>query len=112
MFGNNAFLTDFNEFLLDLDDGATTIDYQFRYCLVDTDESVEDDGLHFESMSNGQAPLFCNTETRNFRLSSSGLLMAGTSVSVNNLPEDIEGTSWGAQIWKGCYAYDANTPCE
>lgn len=113
MFGNNAFLTDFNEFLLDLDDGAgAPADYRFRYCLVDTDESVEDDGLHFEDMSNGQAPLFCNTEERNFRLSSAGLLMAGTAVSVNNLSEDIEGNSWGAQVWKGCYAYDANSPCE
>jgi hypothetical protein len=111
MFGNNAFLTDFNEFLLDLDDGAPT-DYRFRYCLVDTEESVEDDGVHFESMSNSQAPLFCNTTEGNFKLSSSGLLMAGTSVSVNNLPEDIEGTSWGSQVWKGCYAYDANSPCE
>lgn len=111
MFGNNAFLTDFNEFLLDLDDQGTA-DYRFKYCLVDTDESVEDDGVHFESMSNGQAPLFCSTEEGNFRLSSSGLLMAGTSFSVNNLSEDIEGTSWGTQIWKGCYAFDSNSPCE
>ena len=111
LFGNNAFLTDFNEFLLDLDDGAPT-NYRFRYCLVDTDESVEDDGVHFESMSNNQAPLLCNPAEGNFRLSSSGLLMAGTAVSVNNLPEDIEGTSWASQVWKGCYAYDANSPCE
>lgn len=111
MFGNNAFLTDFNEFLVDIDDGAPT-NYMFRYCLVDTDESVEDDGLHFESMSNSQAPLLCNPAEGNFHLSSSGLLMAGTSVSVNNLPEDLDGTSWGSQVWKGCYAFDANSPCD
>jgi hypothetical protein len=111
MFGNNAFLTDFNEFLVDIDDGAPT-NYSFRYCLVDTDESVEDDGLHFESMSNSQAPLLCNPAEGNFHLSSSGLLMAGTSVSVNNLPEDLDGTSWGSQVWKGCYAFDANSPCD
>jgi hypothetical protein len=111
MFGNNAFLTDFNEFLLDLDESGAA-NYKFRYCLVDTDESVEDDGVHFESMSNSLAPLFCDPEAENFRLSSSGLLMAGTSTSVGNLPEDLEGTSWGGQVWKGCYAFDANSPCE
>ena len=111
MFGNNAFLSDFNEFLVDLDEGAPT-NYRFRYCLVDTDESVEDDGVHFEGMSNNQAPLLCNPSEGNFRLSSSSQLMVGTSVSSANLPEDIDGSSWGSQLWKGCYAYDANTPCE
>lgn len=111
MFGNNAFLTDFNEFVIDLDDAAPSV-YSFRYCLVDTDESVEDDGLHFFSMSNNQSPSLCNPEEENFRLSNDGLLMSGSAVSANNLPEDIDGISWGSQIWKGCYAFDSGTPCE
>jgi hypothetical protein len=111
MFGNNAFLTDFNEFVIDLDDTAPS-SYSFRYCLVDTDESVEDDGLHFFNMSNNQSPSLCNPEEENFRLSNDGLLMSGSAVSANNLPEDIEGISWGSQVWKGCYAFDSGTPCE
>jgi len=111
MFGNNAFLTDFNEFVLDLDDAAPT-DYRFRYCLVDTDESVEDDGLHFEEMTFNQSPFFCNTGEANFRIASSDDIMKGTSESVNNLQLDLEGNFWGGQVWKGCYAYDVNSPCE
>jgi hypothetical protein len=111
MFGNNAFLTDFNEFVIDLNDTAPS-SYSFRYCLVDTDESVEDDGLHFFNMSNNQSPSLCNPEEENFRLSNDGLLMSGSAVSANNLPEDIEGISWGSQVWKGCYAFDSGTPCE
>jgi hypothetical protein len=111
MFGNNAFLTDFNEFLLDLDEAAPA-SYSFRYCLVDTDESVEDDGVHFEGMTVNQAPLFCNTAESNFRIASSADIMKGTAVSVNNLLLDIEGNFWGSQVWKGCYAFDVNSPCE
>jgi hypothetical protein len=110
MFGNNAFLSDFNEFLLDLDDAAPT-NYLFRYCLVDTDESVENDGIHFEDMSNGQAPLFCNTELLNFRISANSDIMQGVfSPSAEQF--DIEGNFWSGQVWKGCYAYDPNSPCD
>ena len=111
MFGNNAFLTDFNEFLLDLDE-AGDANYRFRYCLVDTDESVEDDGNYFESMINNQAPFFCNSDEGNFRISAESDIMLGTDVSVNNKQTDIEGNFWGGQVWKGCYAFDVNSPCE
>ena len=110
MFGNNAFLSDFNEFLLDLDDAAPT-NYIFRYCLVDTDQSVENDGIHFEDMSNGQAPLFCNTELLNFRISTDSDIMEGI-FSPSGEQFDIEGNFWSGQVWKGCYAYDPNSPCD
>jgi hypothetical protein len=115
MFGNNAFLTDFNEFLLDLNEAPNQevlLDYRFRYCLVDTDESVEDDGNYFESMINNQAPFFCNSDEGNFRISAESDIMLGTDVSVNNKQTDIEGNFWGGQVWKGCYAFDVNSPCE
>jgi hypothetical protein len=25
---------------------------------------------------------------------------------------DLDGNFWATPIWKGCYAYDSNTPCE
>ncbi|MFM7727072.1 MAG: hypothetical protein ACKO7B_10230, partial [Flavobacteriales bacterium] len=111
MFGNNAFLSDFNEFLLDLNEEGVA-NYRFRYCLVDTDESVEDDGNHFESMINNQAPFFCNSDESNFRISAESDIMRGTDVSVFNEQTDIEGNFWGSQVWKGCYAFDVNSPCE
>jgi hypothetical protein len=111
MFGNNAFLTDFNEFVVDIDESAPA-NYFFRYCLVDTDESVEDDGLHYLGMRNNQAPALCDPETENFRLSAGSALMQGTWSSVNNLGEDLDGNAWGTFMWKGCYAFDEISPCD
>jgi hypothetical protein len=111
MFGNNAFLSDFNEFSLDIDDGIPS-GFVFRYCLVDTDENVEDDGTRFLDMSNNQAPFLCDPVNMNYHISSGGLVMSGNQASANPLTEDIDGMSWGTQLWKGCYAFDASTPCE
>jgi hypothetical protein len=80
--------------------------------LVDTDESVEDDGLHYLGMRNNQAPALCDPETENFRLSAGSALMQGTWSSVNNLGEDLDGNAWGTFMWKGCYAFDENSPCD
>lgn len=111
MFGNNAFLTDFNEFFIDVDQ-TNFNDYVFRYCLVDTDQNVEDDGARFFDMSNNQAPFLCDPVNYNFHISSGSQVMTGQFNSANALNEDIDGISWAGQLWKGCYAFDASSPCE
>lgn len=111
MFGNNAFLSDFNEFSLDLNENAPA-QYIFRYCLVDTDQNVEDDGLHFLDMSNNQAPFLCDPANFNYHISSGGQVMTGFNASASPLTEDLDGNAWGAQLWKGCYTFDPVSPCD
>ena len=106
MFGNNAFLTDFNEFVVDVD-ATTTNDFKFRYCLVDTDQSVEDGGDVYTGMSNNQGPFFCNPSAGDFRVNSLGVLMEGQTGFANYLQDDIEGITW-SPIMKGCYSYRQN----
>lgn len=109
MFGNNAFLSDFNEFVVDVDESVLN-DYWFRSCLVDTDESVEGNG-HYLFMSNNQGPLICDPVNLNFRISALTSLMTGNTQDANNLSADIDGNNWGP-LMKGCYNYDASSPCE
>jgi hypothetical protein len=111
MFGNNAFLSDFNEFVIDLNDNAPA-QYIFRYCLVDTDQNVEDDGVHFLDMSNNQAPFLCDPANFNYHISSGGQVMTGFNASASPLTEDLDGNAWGTQLWKGCYTFDPVSPCE
>jgi hypothetical protein len=111
MYGNNASLTDYSEFFLDINESGP-INFKFKSCLVDANFSVENDGIRFEGMTNNQAPFLCNPSAGNFRLSSSADIMKGTNVSVNTISPDLDGNFWSVPVWKGCYAYDSNTPCE
>lgn len=107
MYGSNASLTDFNEMVIDLAEGANQ-QYQFKYCLVDTDVNVNDDGNHFESMRNGQAPFFCDPFNEQFKISSQDSRMQGFAFTFDN---DINGLNNGD--WKGCYDFDPDPsgPC-
>lgn len=106
MFGNNAFLTDFNEFVVDVNDSDTN-DYVFRKCLVDTDQSVED-GQHFTGMANNQGPYFCDPSTLDFRVNSLEARMTGDITNANYLQTDIDGNPWLPQLMKGCYIFHEN----
>lgn len=107
MYGNNAGLTDYNEFVVDME-AAGNPDYQFKYCLVDTDVNVSDDGNHWESIRNGQAPYLCNPSEGNFKISVDDSRMQGFPYTFD---ADINQYSNGD--WKGCYDYDAfsASPC-
>lgn len=113
MFGNNAFNTDFNEFLIDLNDDIPS-GYTFNYCLVDTDQNIENDGIHFLGLSNGQAPQFCDIDESNFFINGTGSLMSGNFANAQPAVDglDLAGNPWSGVMWKGCYAYDASSPCE
>lgn len=107
MYGSSAGITDFNEFVVDvLENDAQQ--WQFKWCLVDTDINVSDDGNRWESMRNGQAPFFCSPDDGNFKLSSADSRMAGFGFVFD---PDINGLSNGD--WKGCYDFDPNPdgPC-
>ena len=110
MYGNNSGLEDFSEFLIDIND-LSPAQYVFRNCLVDAGISVGDDNNHFFGMTNQQAPPFCSIDDLNFRLSSNGQIVAGTFTGSNPNTSDITGIPWFSDMWKGCYAFDASSPC-
>ncbi len=111
MYGNNAFLANFNEFVVDVD-ASITNEYIFRYCLVDTDTNVENDANYLD-MSNQQAPQLCSPANGNFQISVLSSLMTGSVQNTNFLPADISGLSWSPMM-KGCYNFRSNQsdPCE
>ena len=111
MFGNNAFLNNYNEFVVDVDMTVSNV-YDFRYCLVDTDVNVEN-GDHYASMSNQQAPQLCSPAEGNFKIAVLSSLMTGNVQNANNMPSDISGESW-SPLMKGCYNFRSNqaNPCE
>jgi hypothetical protein len=110
MYGNNAGLDGFSEFLIDLNDLSPT-QYTFRSCLVDAGINVGDDNNHFYAMTNQQAPPFCSIDEMNFRLSSNSQIVAGTFTGSSPNPTDIQGAPWSPDIWKGCFAYNVASPC-
>lgn len=107
MYGNNAQLDDFNEFIIDTDDSSPS-EYVFRYCLVDTDQSVEE-GPNFTGMINGIGPSLCDPANFNFQVNANPSSMFGNVASATPFNEDIAGVPWtlnGGTWMKGCYAYD------
>jgi len=116
MFGNNAFLTDFSEFVVDINTDAP-VDYVFRHCLVDTDSNVDDGGEgHFVSMNNGLGPYLCDPANGNFKVSSNEPVMQGAFTGAEDpLTFDIEGNAWSGIPLKGCYTFNGNggdNPCD
>jgi hypothetical protein len=107
MFGNNAFLSDFNETVLDLLTPEAQ-DILFNSCLIDTDINVDQDA-RFVNCPNGQAPPFCSTEDLNFRLSSNSGIMLGVP---NGVGADLLSRQNGD--WKGCYDFwqGSGNPCD
>jgi hypothetical protein len=102
MWGNNATLGDFSEFVVDLKDPELQ-QVQFKYCLVDTDVDVSDDGNVWESMVNNQNPYFCDYANGNFRVNQDAPRMIGGPFTFG---PDISGNNNGD--WKGCYDYNGS----
>ncbi len=104
MFGNSAFLTDFNEFVVDIfAEGADMQQYQFQNCLVDTDTNVDDDGMHYFDITNGQSPFLCNPGAYNFKLSSGAGIMQGAIYSTTPSTDIAENSWFIPSPKKGCY---------
>lgn len=101
MYGNNAFLNNFNEFVVDVLEEASQ-EYEFKYCLVDTDLNVNNDGNRWDNMINQQPPFLCNPSNRNFGISNGASRMLGGPFG----QFDICGNETGD--WKGCYDFTGN----
>jgi hypothetical protein len=104
MYGNNAALTDFNEFVVQLEEEELQ-NYTFKYCLVDTDQDV--DGGDYQNMST-LAPYLAAPSDQNFKISASGASqnrMLG--LNFGDTPfTDIDGQGpYNGSYYKGCYNY-------
>ncbi|WP_306644156.1 hypothetical protein [Sanyastnella coralliicola] len=79
MYGNNAALSDFSEFIVDMQDDEMQ-DYRFEFCGVDSESSVADSD-RYNGMVNGNTPPF--TDVLNFDFT---LLNQGGSLWTGGLP--------------------------
>ncbi|NNE55788.1 MAG: hypothetical protein HKN32_07195, partial [Flavobacteriales bacterium] len=99
--GNNAQLTDFNEWVLDLED-EENVSYTFRSCYVDSDEDLSDDGAHYFDMRKGdEPPPFLNAFEGSFDLPagvSSQFTANGVGVTsdIQGQPRDLNNPTIGA----------------
>jgi len=103
-YGNNAQINDFNEFVVDIKEDEFQ-DYQFSYCLVDTDENVSNSNPRYNEMKKNVVPPFKNPATNNFRLLNDGLNVIGDFVSPPSTDLDGNPRFQGAQPEKGCYEF-------
>lgn len=102
LYGNNADLTDFSEFFIDLEEE----DFQqfvFTNCFVDTERDVSDDGNHFFNISNNPSePPFEGPFDGDFDLPIS-INSNLTASQIGGVGEDIEGWSRFSPTALGCY---------
>ncbi len=104
VWGNNAGLSNFNEFFVDIENEQAQ-DYRFEHCAVATTIDLSDEN-RFSSIINGATPPFISAAAGNFRLSpnaasiwSGGFIQGDTWSPVTDLdliPRIFPG-------WKGCY---------
>jgi hypothetical protein len=103
MYGNNAQLSDYSEFVVNMEDEAAQ-QYSFLSCLVDSEFDLSDPNRYSEMVIN-QAPFLCD----NFKISQASSRMQGSG-QVPGAP-DLAGVFNGD--WKGCYDFNGlSDPCE
>jgi hypothetical protein len=103
MYGNNAQLSDFSEFVVNMENESAQ-QYSFLSCLVDSELDLTDPNRYAEMVVN-QAPFICD----NFKISQASSRMQGSS-QVPGAP-DLAGVFNGD--WKGCYDFNGLAdPCE
>jgi hypothetical protein len=104
MYGNNAQLTDYNEFVVSLEEEELQ-DYEFKYCLVDTDIDV--DGGPYQNMTT-LAPYLSGPADFNFTISPAGSSQNRMfGINFGDTPTlDIQGNGpYTGIYYKGCYNY-------
>lgn len=107
MYGSNAMLGDFNEFVADVwHENEADQGYVFRYCLVDTDSDVSN-SIRYENMVSGQAPFFVNPNVGDFHISQAGAMQSRMwGLSMASSPQnDLDGVYPTNNFYKGCYHY-------
>lgn len=103
MYGNNAALSDFNEFVVDIQQPEFQ-DYRFEFCAVDTDLDLSD-VARFNQMVNSVTPPFVSAAGGDFHLvSSASSTWNGGFVSETwSPPTDLDGFTRLLPGRKGCY---------
>ncbi|HEY8405067.1 MAG TPA: hypothetical protein VIK71_10700 [Flavobacteriales bacterium] len=102
MYGANAQLSDFDEFVVDVwPDNEAEQQYIFRYCLVDTDADLSN-SLRYENMVAGLAPFFVAPASYDFHVSQSNPRMWGQSLPGSPM-SDLDGVFPTEYFYKGCY---------
>ncbi|MCB0760389.1 MAG: hypothetical protein KDC12_02625 [Flavobacteriales bacterium] len=102
LYGNNADLTDFSEFIIDLEQEESQ-NYVFDHCFIDTQENVSDDGLHWFSVANNPSePPFIDPFNADFDLPVS-VNSTLTAPQIGGVGEDIEGWTRNSPTALGCY---------
>jgi hypothetical protein len=102
--GNNATLSNFNEFVVDMVDDELQ-DYRFEFCALDSDQNVAD-GLRYNGIINGISPPFVNSSAGNFHLSANATSLwdGEFTVAQSFLPLfDLDQVSRSLPGRKGCY---------
>jgi hypothetical protein len=104
MYGSNASLTDFSEFVVDLENPESQ-NYFFYYCLLDSDIDVDNDPSHYQQIKK-QVPFFVNPAEGDFHVpanadtrmeGNAASALPGTSFDLDNLFRD------NLLYVKGCY---------
>lgn len=104
MWGNNASLSNFNEFVADIQEDAFQ-DYRFEFCSVDTEIDISDPN-RFNGMINGTTPPFVSTLNNDFHLvpNASSVWEGGFPVGQTfPIPTDLDAASRELPGRRGCY---------
>lgn len=103
MWGNNASLSDFNEFVavMQESDAIDPPEYVFTSCAVDTDVNVEN-SANFQFMVNGQSPPFVSVSNNDYHLNTSSSIWQTVTLS-DQAFVDLDGVQRFSNIEKGCY---------
>lgn len=102
MYGGNAFLSNFNEFVIDCDEAGSP-QYRFEYSLVDTDINVNNSD-RFNEMKNGLGPYFVNPGANDFHISVNDSRMFGQVFETSPFA-DLDEVLSSNPFYKGCYNY-------
>ncbi|MEY3398344.1 MAG: hypothetical protein RL220_938, partial [Bacteroidota bacterium] len=109
MYGSNAPLSDFDEFIIDLEDEDAQ-SYFFSYCLLDSEIDVDDDLLHYEQIRK-QSPFFVDPGAGDFHVpSNADTRMDGNPAgSLPGTTFDLDNQFRENLLYvKGCYRKNTN----
>lgn len=105
MHGNNAALTDFSEFIINVND-AEMSNHFFQTCYVDSDEDLSDDGLHFLDMTKSpNDPPFIDPFEGDFDMPA-GLSNTFTTTNSHGISTDIKNQPRLSPFALGCHEED------
>lgn len=105
MHGNNAALTDFSEFIVDVFEPETS-NHFFQTCYVDSEENLSDDGLHFQDMTKSpDDPPFLDSFNGDFDFPA-GVSNTFTTTNSHGISTDIKNQPRTSPFALGCHEED------